>query len=76
MPGESIIPELLTKQQAAVLCGVSDRTLMRLADAGRAPPPVKLGADRRAAVRWQRSRLLAWIDAGCPPVPDGNGEEV
>ena len=34
----------------------------RLADAGRLPRPIKLGA----LIRWRRAELLEWLDAGCP----------
>lgn len=49
---------------AALLGGCSTRHVYRLADAGRMPGPVKLGA----LVRWRRAELKAWLDGGCKPV--------
>lgn len=40
----------------------SPRTVYRLADAGRIPRPVKLGA----LVRWNREAVEQWIAGGCP----------
>jgi len=54
--------ELLTAQQAGAMLGVSTRHLRRMADAGNAPRPVRIGG----AVRWRRAELTSWIDAGCP----------
>jgi len=55
-------PIMLTVQGVAVLLACSPRTVYRLADAGRMPPPIKLGA----LVRWSRDSIDAWIAAGCP----------
>lgn len=44
--------------------GCSARHVYRLADAGRMPAPVKLGA----LVRWNRSAIESWIEGGCRPV--------
>ena len=55
--------ELLDVRDVAALLGrCSVRHVHRLADAGKMPRPVKLGA----LVRWRRAELDAWIDAGCP----------
>jgi len=57
--------ELLSvRDVAALLGGCSTRHLYRLVDAGRMPPPVKLGG----LTRWRRAEILNWIKAGCPPV--------
>ena len=40
----------------------SKRHVYRLSDAGKMPPPVKLGS----LVRWSRSAIDDWIAAGCP----------
>jgi excisionase family DNA binding protein len=56
------VAELLDVASVAELCGCSSRTVRRLSDAGKMPRPVKLGS----LVRWRRSELQAWIDAGCP----------
>ena len=47
----------------AELLGVSARHVRRLVDAGKCPPPVKLGA----CVRWPRPVVEAWIADNCPP---------
>jgi excisionase family DNA binding protein len=56
--------ELLSVRAVADLLGVSVRHVYRLADAGRIPAPVRLGA----LVRWPRQSILDWIAAGCPVV--------
>ena len=62
--------ELLdVKAVAALLGGCSVRHCYRLADAGRMPRPIKLGA----LVRWRRGELLDWLAAGCPPVRSVRG---
>ena len=53
---------LLDVRSVAELLHVSARHVRRLADAGRMPPPVRLGA----AVRWRRDELLRWLADGCP----------
>lgn len=53
---------LLTVQEVARLLGCSTRTVYRLADSGRMPKPVKLGA----LVRWPREIIERWIASGCP----------
>lgn len=54
--------ELLDALAAAALLGISTRHLYRMSDSGDCPPPRRLGR----SVRWSRSELLAWIDAGTP----------
>lgn len=54
--------ELLDVQAMAALMNCATRTVYRLADAGRIPCPVKLGA----LVRWRRAEILDWLAAGCP----------
>lgn len=60
----SVVPELLTTKQAAELLSVGERTLWRHSRHGIAPKPVRVGG----AVRYRRSELMAWVDAGCPRV--------
>ena len=55
-------PALLTAKEVAQLLSCSPRTVYRLADSGRIPPPVRLGA----LVRWSRRALEDWIADGCP----------
>ena len=55
--------ELLDVVAVTELLGhCSKRHVYRLADAGRMPRPIKLGA----LVRWRRAELEAWIREGCP----------
>jgi len=54
--------ELLDARAAAALLSISARHLIRLADAGDAPAPRRLGR----SVRWSRRELLDWTAAGCP----------
>ena len=61
--------ELLDVQAVAALLHCSPRHVYRLADAGRMPRPMKLGA----LVRWRRSELQVWIDGGCEPVERRGG---
>jgi excisionase family DNA binding protein len=62
-------PALLDVVQVAELCGCSTRTVYRLADRGRMPKPVKLGA----LSRWLRREIDEWVEAGCPPCLNEKG---
>jgi excisionase family DNA binding protein len=62
-PGPAPPPALLDVQAEARLLDCSPRHIYRLADAGRMPPPVRLGA----LVRWPRQAIESWIADGCPP---------
>lgn len=55
---------LLDVQAVAAILGCSCRHVYRLADGGKMPTPVHLGA----LVRWRRADIQAWIDGGCCPV--------
>ena len=55
-------PVLLTAADVARLLSVTVRHVRSLDASGRLPRPIRLGR----AVRWSRSELLAWIDAGAP----------
>ena len=63
-------PDAVTGEAAAMLkvgdvaklLRCSSRTVYRLADSGRMPRPVKLGA----LVRWPKVVLEGWIAEGCP----------
>ena len=62
-PQSVAVAKLLdVRDVAALLDRCSVRHVHRLADAGKMPRPVKLGA----LVRWRRADLEAWIAAGCP----------
>ena len=60
-------PELLDVEAVARLCGCSAPHVRRLADAGRMPAPVKVGA----LVRWNRRAIERWIADGCPRTTKG-----
>ena len=53
---------LLDVTSVAELLDCSPRHARRLADAGKMPRPVKLGA----LVRWNRQVIEDWIKEGCP----------
>ena len=66
-PGLAARAALLDVRAVARLLDCSPRHVYRLADAGRMPPPTKLGA----LVRWRLrgpGGLLDWIEGGCKPV--------
>ena len=46
----------------ALMC--STRHVYRLADGGKMPRPIKLGA----LVRWRRDEIHVWVEGGCRPV--------
>lgn len=46
----------------ADMLGVSTRHVRRLVDAGKCPPPVRLGR----VCRWTRPAVDQWIADGCP----------
>ena len=58
-PGMS--PELLDVEQVAALCQFSPRHVLRMANAGKMPPPVRVGR----CVRWSRRSIETWITEGC-----------
>ncbi len=60
----SLAAAMLDVQDVAALLKCSRRHIYRMADSGRMPPPVKLGA----LVRFDRDVLTRWITDGCPPV--------
>lgn len=66
-PIATIIPELLTLDQAAKLVNVGARSLWRYAHNGVAPRAVHVGR----AYRFRRDELLTWIAGGCQPINGG-----
>lgn len=62
-PADASAAALLDVRAVAQLLDCSPRHVYRLADAGRMPPPVRIGA----LVRWSRQGITDWIAAGCPP---------
>ena len=63
-PESATPPALLDVRGVAQMLGCSARHIYRLADAGRMPPPLKLGA----LVRWRRQTVEDWISGGCKPI--------
>ena len=67
LPSElAALPALLDVKQVAILLSCSCRHVYRLADGGRMPPPVRIGA----LVRWRLhgpGGLQEWLDSGCKP---------
>lgn len=64
--GPGRMPALLTVDEIAEALGCSPRTVRRLADSGRMPRPVRLGA----LLRWRRQTIEHWIRLGCPRAND------
>jgi excisionase family DNA binding protein len=64
---EPSVAQLLDVRAVAALLDCSPRHVYRLADAGRMPSPVRIGA----LVRWRRAEVQEWIDGGCRPVRRG-----
>lgn len=62
--GEGLPTELLNVKMVAAVLGISSRQVYRLADCGKIPQPVRLGA----LVRWRKAELTDWIAEGCRPV--------
>lgn len=61
-PGSLMHGRLLTVQDMAAILNCSARTVYRLVDSGKMPPPCRLGG----LVRWSRAAIDAWIADGCP----------
>jgi len=60
--GNARAPAMLTVDEVAAMLRCSARTVYRLADAGRIPPPCRLGG----LVRWNAAAVESWIGQGCP----------
>jgi excisionase family DNA binding protein len=60
---------LIDAKEAGRVLGCSWRTVLRLADAGKIPCGVKLGALRR----WDAAALEAFIANGCTPPKSARG---
>ncbi len=56
---QTILPEMLSEDEAARFLGVSVRTLQAWRVSGEGPAFAKLGR----AVRYSRTKLFAWIEA-------------
>jgi excisionase family DNA binding protein len=62
-PAVPELPALLDVRAVARLLDCSARHVYRLADSGRMPSSVHIGA----LVRWPRQTVLDWIAGGCKP---------
>ena len=58
--------ELLSFEQVASICGISQRTLHRLMRTAAFPKPVRFGVGPRGTVRFRRKDIESWIENGCP----------
>lgn len=57
-------PPLIDVKEFAAKLGCCPKHIRRMADSGRCPPPIHLGALQR----WNRQVVDDWIAAGCPVV--------
>jgi len=57
------LDELLTNEQTATLLGIKPNTLEIWRHKGKGPVFVKMGEHPSSPVRYQRSRVDAWIEA-------------
>lgn len=63
------MPQLLDVKAVGKMLNCSTRSVYRMADAGKMPPPLKLGALRR----WSASAIQEWIEGGCKSVRNVKG---
>jgi len=68
-PRPDVPPEMLDVRTVGAMLNCSPRHVYRLADAGKLPRPLKVGA----LIRWRRVDVLDWIGAGCPSVRPARG---
>lgn len=54
---------LLSRQQAANLCGLSAARLRQLAVERRGPPTFKFGGSKQSRAYYRQSDLTAWLEA-------------
>jgi excisionase family DNA binding protein len=65
---EATSATLLDVRAVAQLLDCSTRHVYRMADSGKMPAPVRIGA----LVRWTRQSLESWIGGGCKPIVSGD----
>ena len=63
-PSLAPAPLLVDKSTAAILTGISERSIDRLVSSGRFIRPTRIGG----RVLFHRRRLEEWVERGCPPV--------
>ena len=54
---------MIDVRELSAILGCSPRTVYRLVDAGRVPPPYRLGS----LSRWNPAVIETWIAQGCQP---------
>ncbi len=59
----------LSADEVAEMLSISRAHVWKLLSSGRLPRPVRLGR----SVRWSRTTLEAWMEAGAPPVDRWQG---
>ncbi|HEX7822302.1 MAG TPA: helix-turn-helix domain-containing protein [Sphingobium sp.] len=57
------LDDLLSNEQTAALLGIKKNTLEIWRCHGKGPAFIKLGEHPSSPIRYQRSRVMAWIDA-------------
>lgn len=60
---------MLTREQLAAMLQVDASTVDRMRTEGRLPEPAieqRRADGRTSLVRWSRTQILKWVDAGCP----------
>lgn len=57
------LDELLTNEQTADLLGIRPNTLEVWRCNAKGPPFIKMGTHPSSPIRYQRSRVMAWIEA-------------
>lgn len=62
----AVTPAAVDDVGAAALVSISRGLWRKLVSSQRAPQGMKFGACRR----WSRNEIVAWIDAGAPPLDD------
>lgn len=62
---------MIDAPELAAILKCSPRTVYRLVDAGRMPPPVRLGG----LIRWNQAVINEWIAKGCPACRRGRGQQ-
>ena len=56
------LDELLSNEQTATLLGIKPNTLEIWRHKGKGPVFIKLGDNPSSPIRYQRSRVLAWLE--------------
>lgn len=68
-PAQAPAAVVLDVDTVAAMLDCSPQHIRRLADAGRMPRPLRIGS----LMRWRRTDLADWLDAGCPSCRQDRG---